>query len=83
MGRVGDKIKLGPLALGNCEVIALRRAKDRPQFISSSRHVSQDAVSVTGEDWQDGSAYLQLKGVPETREIYWIYYARRFCRRFC
>jgi len=78
LGKVEDKIKLGPLALGHCEVIALRRAEDRPQFISSSRHVSQDAVSVLGEDWQDGSLILQLKGVPETKETYWIYLPEGF-----
>lgn len=73
LGCFRDKIKLNPLPLGSCQVIALRKAIDRPQLISSSRHVGQDAVSVTGQDWlQDRQLVLQLNGVPETKEIYWI-----------
>ncbi len=78
LGKVTDKIKCRPLALGYCQVISLRRAKGRPQFLSSSRHISQDAVSVAGEDWRDGQLVLQLKGVPGTKEIYWIYLPEGF-----
>ena len=78
LGKITDKIKLGPLPLGHCQVIALRRAKDRPQLISSSRHVSQDAVSVISEDWRDGRLILELKGVPKTQETYWIHLPEGF-----
>ena len=73
LGKISGKIKLGPLSLGNCQVIALHRCKNRPQLISSSRHVSQDAVSVKEEDWKNNSLILHLKGIPNTKEIYWIH----------
>jgi hypothetical protein len=33
---------------------------------------------VAGEDWRDGQLVLQLKGVPGTKEIYWIYLPEGF-----
>jgi hypothetical protein len=39
---------------GTCKVIALKRKTDRPQLVSTNRHVSQGAVDVSDVKW-DGS----------------------------
>jgi hypothetical protein len=78
LGRFRNKIKLGPLALGSCQVIALRTVKRHPQLISSSRHVSQDAVSVVSQSWKENQLILNLKGVPKTCEIYWIHLPKKY-----
>jgi alpha-galactosidase len=73
LGRIRNSIRFEPLELGNCQVIAIRRAKNQPQLISSSRHISQDAVSVLGQSWKDKELVLILKGIAGTKETYWLH----------
>jgi hypothetical protein len=73
LGRVTGSMACSTLELGHCQVIALRKVIDTPQFLSSSRHVSQDAISVCGQEWSDGVLTLELEGVPDTEETYWIH----------
>ena len=46
----GDRLKatLPPLS---CLIVAVRPAADHPQLISTSRHVTQGMIDVTGEKW--------------------------------
>jgi hypothetical protein len=73
LGRVNGSLTCTPLELGHCQVIALRTVMDKPQLFSSSRHVSQDAVSVVNQEWQDNGLILTLNGIPDTQETYWIH----------
>ena len=47
------------LAPGSCRVIAIRPALDRPQLISTSRHITQGVVDVLAESWNEN----KLSGV--------------------
>ncbi len=78
LGQFDNKIRFGKLRLGHCQVIALRKIKDRPQLISSSRHISQDAVSVLSQNWQDGKLSLKLKGIAKSKETYWFHIPEGF-----
>jgi hypothetical protein len=73
LGRVSGSLACTALELGHCQVIALRKVKNKPQLLSSSRHVSQDAISVRSQQWGDREVILALTGVPETEETYWIH----------
>ncbi|MBI2929179.1 MAG: alpha-galactosidase [Verrucomicrobia bacterium] len=42
----------------SCRVIALRKAEGHPALVSTSRHVMQGMVDVTGERWNDRSSSL-------------------------
>jgi hypothetical protein len=78
LGRIKNEIRFGPLALGSCQVIAIRKAKRHPQIISSSRHVSQDAVSVLSQSWKKNELILELKGIPKTTETYWVHLPNKY-----
>ena len=73
LGRVTGEIDCPALPLGHCQILAIRPALDRPQLLSSSRHISQDAVSVKAQSWADGQLVLELEGVSGTSETYWIH----------
>jgi hypothetical protein len=73
LGRVAGGIDCPPLPLGHCQILALRPALDRPQLLSSSRHVSQDAVSVKAHSWVNDALTLRLEGVCGTGETYWVH----------
>jgi hypothetical protein len=73
LGQVTEALDVPALPLGHCQILALRPALDRPQLLSSSRHVSQDAVSVKLQAWADGELALKLTGVRGTRETYWLH----------
>jgi hypothetical protein len=45
----------------SCRVLAIRPALDRPQLISTSRHVTQGIVDVIEEKWDDASKTLTGK----------------------
>jgi alpha-galactosidase len=78
LGRVSGYIDCPKLKLGHCQIIALRPALDRPQFLSSSRHVSQDAVSLKAQLWENGKLTLAIEGVSNTTETYWIHMPKGF-----
>jgi alpha-galactosidase len=73
LGRVRAQIDCPALPLGHCQVLAVRPALDRPQLLSSSRHISQDAVSVKAQSWAADVLTLELAGVGGTSETYWIH----------
>ena len=73
LGRISNNIQFKPLELGCCQVVALRKAQNHPQLISSSRHISQDAVSLLGQIWKDNELVLTLKGIAGTKETYWLH----------
>lgn len=73
LGRVTGEVECPPLPLGHCQILALRPVLDRPQLLSSSRHVSQDAVSVTAQSWANDTLALELNGVCGMSEVYWIH----------
>ncbi len=73
VGRFTGDMPCPALPLGHCQILAIRAALDRPQLLSSSRHVSQDAVSVKTRSWTDNELTLGLKGVSGTRETYWVH----------
>ena len=51
---------------------------DRPQFLSSTRHVSQDAISLKSQTWADGKLTLGIEGVCGTTETYWVHAPKGF-----
>jgi hypothetical protein len=73
LGRHSGEIDCPALPLGHCQILAIRPALNRPQLLSSSRHVSQDAVSVAGQSWADHELTLKLRAVRGTAETYWIH----------
>ncbi|MDP6629464.1 MAG: alpha-galactosidase [Kiritimatiellia bacterium] len=73
LGKATGTLACEALRVGHCQVIALREVSDHPQLISSSRHISQDAVSVKKQQWNDGLLTLSLDGVPGTTETYWFH----------
>lgn len=46
------------LAAGSCRVLALRPVADHPQLVSTSRHITQGMVDVSGEAWDAPSLTL-------------------------
>lgn len=72
LGIVTGEIAVEDLGLGECQIIGLRKVKDVPQFIASSRHVSMDAVSVQGQEWKDERLALKISGVKGRREHYYV-----------
>ena len=42
----------------SCRVVALRQAEDHPLLVSTSRHITQGIVDVTGEQWDNRSTTL-------------------------
>ncbi len=78
LGRVSKTVDCPELKLGHCQIVALRPALDRPQFLSSTRHVSQDAISVKAQSWENGELTLRLEGVSGTTETYWIHAPKGF-----
>jgi hypothetical protein len=78
LGRVRGEIGCPALDVGHCQVLAVRPALDHPQLLSSTRHVSQDAVSVISQSWQDDKLSLVLEGVRGTTETYWMHAPRAF-----
>jgi hypothetical protein len=73
VGRVQGALACPALPLGHCQILAIRPVLERPQLLSSSRHVSQDAVSVRSQSWQGKGLALEVEGVCGTRETYWIH----------
>ena len=78
LGRVQGEIECPALELGHCQILAIRPALDRPQFLSSTRHISQDAISVRYQRWEDKAITLGLEGVSGTSETYWIHAPKGF-----
>lgn len=47
----------------SCRILAVRRAENHPVLVSTSRHVTQGMVDVTGEEWN--AARKSLSGVSQ------------------
>lgn len=73
LGRFRGGVDVPALALGHCQVLAIRPALGHPQLLSSTRHVSQDAVSVRRQAWRGDTLELDLDGVCGTTESYWLH----------
>ena len=72
LGIVTGTIDVKELGLGECQIIGLRKVKEVPQFLASTRHVSMDAVSVQKITWNENKLCVVLNGVPETKERYYF-----------
>ena len=66
-----------PVNLDSCEskIFSIREKLDRPQIISTSRHISQGVAEISGVNWLDSTAELQIiaetiKNVPYTVTLY-------------
>jgi hypothetical protein len=55
---------------GSCKVIALTRQLDRPQVVSTSRHVSQGAVDLSDVKWDAATQTLSGKSKVVTGDDY-------------
>jgi len=73
LGRASKTIYCRDLKLGYCQILGLRKVEDHPQFISSSRHISMDAISIISEVWNENMLTLELTGIADSWEDYWIY----------
>lgn len=55
VGEIGGPAMPAPaLKQGECRVWAIRPALDRPQVLSTDRHISQGAQELSGVTWKDG-----------------------------
>lgn len=72
LGIAAGEVAVRELGLGECQILGLRKVKDIPQFIASTRHVSMDAVSVRACNWNENRLEVTLKGVSETTERYYF-----------
>jgi hypothetical protein len=45
----------------SCRILAMRSVKDHPQIISTSRHVTQGMIDVTGETWTSRTRILSAR----------------------
>ena len=73
MGVVRGRLDVPKIELGHCQIVALREALDRPQFLASSRHVSMDAISLKSQQWADNTLTFGIEGVCGTTETYWVH----------
>ncbi len=74
LGIVRGSVELKDLPLGHVQVCALTPVLDSsPTLIASNRHVSMDAVSVTGCKSGEGTLWLKLHGVAGESFTYYIY----------
>ena len=73
LGTVKGTMEVPVVELGCCQIISLREKMDRPQLLSSTRHVSMDAVSVLSQEWADGILTIGLNGIDQTSESYWVH----------
>ncbi len=55
LGVLKDEIKLGELGPMGLESIAIREKLDRPQLVSSNRHLSQGAAEIEQMYWEDNT----------------------------
>ena len=53
LGVVDAKLPLEALKEGHCQVISLRPVLDRPQVLSTERHISQGAFELDGVKWEN------------------------------
>lgn len=72
LGIVTGELKVRELGLGECQILGLRKVKEIPQFIASTRHVSMDAVSVQEFTWNENKICINLSGVPKSKEKYYF-----------
>jgi len=73
LGRKSETIDCRALNLGHCQILGLRKVEEHPQLIASSRHISMDAVSVISEIWNENVLTIELTGIVDSCEDYWIY----------
>lgn len=78
LGIVHGSMDCPELKLGHCQILSLREALGRPQFLASTRHLSMDAISLKSQNWADNKLALGLEGVCGTTETYWIHAPRGF-----
>lgn len=78
MGLVRERILCKELAIGECQIIGLRKAEKYPQWIASSRHVSMDAISIAKTQREEGSLSLWLEGIANTEESYYFIIPKSF-----
>lgn len=76
LGALHGTLEVGGLEVGDSQVIALREAIERPQFLATTRHVSMGAVSVKAQTWKDNTLTLEIEGVPKTTEVFWVHQPR-------
>ena len=46
---------------GSCRILAIRPVSDHPQLLSTSRHITQGMVDVSGETWDAAAATLSAR----------------------
>lgn len=73
VGRVQGVLPCHALPLGHCEVLALWEEQTFPQVIASDRHVSMDAVSITGCTLANHRMELALSGVAGQSFQYFVH----------
>lgn len=73
LGEITATMAVESLPLGSCQVIALRKKLDHPQFLGSSRHVSNGAVELASQKWENNTLTLGLQCPQGTTEKFWIH----------
>ncbi|MGL1893321.1 MAG: alpha-galactosidase [Spirochaetaceae bacterium] len=72
MGISSDKISCKALDLGECQVIGLVPVKDVPHVVTSFRHVSMGAISISKEYFEDDKLVIELEGIVGQEETLWV-----------
>lgn len=73
LGKIIKIFPCKPLNIGQCQIVCFRELLPHPQFIASSRHVSMDAVSISGTEWGNGILTLSILGIKGRTERYYIH----------
>lgn len=73
LGCFSDEIPVKALGLGTCQVLSFRKKSTNIQLISSTRHVSMDAISVEKQVNENNSLKIFLKGIEGRSDKYFFY----------
>ena len=73
LGKNKENINCRALELGHCQIISLTEAKDHPQVIASTRHVSMDDISIKSQVSKDNTLSLDIEGVKDSKENYFFH----------
>jgi alpha-galactosidase len=67
LGKVKDRITIKNIAAHSASLLSIREALPRPQFISSTIHVTQGAAEIEKSAWNDKTRTLDITLYPSTR----------------
>lgn len=73
LGVLRDRITLGRLEPMGLQSLAIRNRLDRPQLLSTNRHLSQGAAEIEAMRWEDDTLRGRSKVIVDDRYVITIY----------